>query len=93
MAFDDEEVDQEEAQDIATGEDVAVAEIDGACDEGREECEKEVPQPVGCRGQSHAFRSVARWIQLSADCPNHWSPRCGETEDEECCHDDHCCTA
>jgi hypothetical protein len=47
LAFDDEEVDDERGDEVAGGEDVAVAEVDGFGDEGREEGDEEVPEPVG----------------------------------------------
>lgn len=52
LAFDDEEIDEERAEDVAAGEDVAVAEVDGGGDEGGEEGEEEVPNPVGGGGKS-----------------------------------------
>jgi hypothetical protein len=47
LAFDDEEVDDERGDEVAGGEDVAVAEVDGFGDEGCEEGDEEVPEPVG----------------------------------------------
>lgn len=62
LAFHDEEVDQEHGDQIAACEDVAVQEINVTGDEWREECDEEVPEPIRGCGQSHAFRSVSRWI-------------------------------
>lgn len=47
MAFDDEEEDDAGADEVAAGEDVAVLEVNVACDEGGEEGEEEVPAS-GC---------------------------------------------
>lgn len=89
LALDDEEIDQQAADDVAPGEDVAVAEIDGARDEGGEEGEQEVPQPVAGGAQRHALGAVARGVQLAGDGPDHGAPGGGEAEDEEAGEADH----
>jgi hypothetical protein len=47
LAFNDEKVDDEGGDEVAGGEDVAVAEVDGFGDEWGEERDEEVPEPVG----------------------------------------------
>jgi hypothetical protein len=44
--FAEEEVDDDGAEEVAGGEDVAVAVVDGAGDEGGEEGDEEVPDPI-----------------------------------------------
>ena len=46
LTFHDEEVDEEAAENVAASKDVSVLKVDGRDDEGREEGEQEVPQPV-----------------------------------------------
>ena len=47
FAFKHEEVHEKPTDNVGTSEDVAIAEIDSAGDEGGEECEEEIPKPVG----------------------------------------------
>jgi hypothetical protein len=47
LPLDDEEVDDEATEDVGSREDVAVAEVDGASDEGGEERKEEIPEPIG----------------------------------------------
>jgi hypothetical protein len=46
LTLDNEEVDNHSTDQVAGGEDVAVAEVDRARDEGREESEQEIPARV-----------------------------------------------
>lgn len=89
LALHDEEVDNQSAKEIASRKHVAVAEVDGRRDEGREEGKQEVPQPVGGSRQRHALGAVARRVQLAADGPDHGAPGGSEAEDEEARDDDH----
>jgi len=45
--FNEEEEDEDKGSEIAARKDVAVCVLDITCDERREECEHEVPEPVG----------------------------------------------
>ena len=89
LTFDDEEVDQETAEDIAAGKDIAVAEVNVACDEWCEECKQEIPEPIGGCRKSHAFGTIARRIEFSADGPDHWAPCSREPKNEERGEADH----
>lgn len=50
LAFDDEEVDDNDGDNEASGKDVAVGEVNRARDERSEETDEEVPGPVGRGG-------------------------------------------
>ncbi|KAI6755461.1 hypothetical protein HG531_004567 [Fusarium graminearum] len=89
LAFNDEEVDDESTEDIASSKDVSVAEVNVFGDEGCEEGEQEIPEPVTGGGQSHTLGSVTRREDLSHDGPNHRSPGGRETENEETGKDNH----
>ena len=70
----DEEVRDEDACEAAAGEHVAVGVVDGGGDEGREEGDEEVPGPVGGGGDADGDGTVAGWVQLAADSPDHRAP-------------------
>jgi hypothetical protein len=89
FALDDGKVHQAGGEKETAGEDVAHAEVDGAGDEGSEEGQQEVPQPVGRGGQRHAARAILGRIQLGDDGPHHGAPGRGEAEDEQAGEDDH----
>lgn len=73
----DEEIHDEDADEAATGEDVAVGIVDGAGDEGCEEGDEEVPGPVGGGCDSDADGAVAGWVELTADSPHDRTPCSG----------------
>jgi hypothetical protein len=83
LALQHEEIHNGSCRQVAAGEDVSILEVDGFGNEGREERDEEVPDPVRCGRQGHALRTVATRVQLPGDCPHHGTPRCGETKDEE----------
>lgn len=72
--FNDTEVDDEDAEEETAGEDVAVGKVDLVCDEGGEESDEEVPQPVGGGGQGHTLRTVLGGEELGANRPDHRTP-------------------
>lgn len=72
--FNDAEVDDEDTEEETAGEDVAVGEVDLVCDEGSEESDEEVPEPVGGGGQGHTLRTVLGGEELGANRPNHGTP-------------------
>lgn len=47
LTFNDEEENDASANQVASSEDVAVAEVDSTGDEGCEEGDQEIPEPVG----------------------------------------------
>ena len=70
---------------------VAVAEVDRGGNEGGKERQEEVPEPVGGGGEGHAFGTVARGEEFTANRPDHGTPGSREAEDEERCEADHSC--
>ncbi len=48
-----------------TGEDVAVFVVDVAYDEGREECQEEIPEPVGGGRECALLGAGPRWEGLA----------------------------
>lgn len=58
-------------------------------DEGREEGDEEIEEPVGGSGQCDTSSSVSCWIQLPRNSPNHRSPRSSESDDKQAGKDDH----
>lgn len=89
LPLDDEEVNADSSQHIAGRKDVPVPEINVTGNEGREESEQEVPEPVRGGRKRHALGPVARRIQLAANSPDHGAPGGREAEDEEAREDDH----
>ena len=85
----EEEVDHDCAEEVAGGEDVTVAVVNSAGDEGREEGDKEVPDPVRCGGETHGLRSVPGRVQLAYDGPDDWCPGHGIPCDEQAGEHDH----
>lgn len=85
----DEEEDNPDSGKAAGGKDVAVAEVNGAGDEGGEEGDEEVPGPVGGGGDSHAGSTVAEGVHLTADSPDDGTPGGGEADNEEAGEDYH----
>ena len=57
-----EEVDDEDGRQIAAGEDVTVGEVDVTGDEGGEEGQQEVPDPVRGSCHGHAGCAVTGWV-------------------------------
>lgn len=55
VAFDKEEVDDENADEHASRENVTVGEVNGTRNEGSEESDEEVPAPVGRSAESHSL--------------------------------------
>ncbi|PNY27449.1 hypothetical protein TCAP_02624 [Tolypocladium capitatum] len=88
LALDDEKVHQPRRRKVAAREDVPVLEVDRLGDEGREEGDEKVPDPVARRSQRHALGAVPRWEQLRLDGPDHGAPGRREAEDEERREDD-----
>ena len=74
VGLDEEEVDDEGADEHAASEDVTVGEVDGRGDEGGEETDEEVPDPVGGRRDGHGLRTVLGGIQLGGNSPDHGTP-------------------
>lgn len=85
----DEEENDEDSGEAASGKDVTVAEVNGAGDEGGEEGDEEVPGPVGGGGDSHAGSTVAEGVHLTTDGPDDGTPGSGETDNEEAGEDNH----
>jgi len=85
----DEEEDDEDGGEAAASKDVAVAEVNGAVDEGGEEGDEEVPGPVGGGGNTHARSTVAEGVHLTTDGPDDGSPGGCEADNEEAGEDDH----
>lgn len=63
-------------------------EINGPGDEGGEETNTEVPDPVASSGQSHTLCTIARREDLSLDSPNHGTPGSSKAKNEETGEDD-----
>lgn len=89
LRLDHEEEDDEEEGRAAAGEDEAIEVVNVVGDEGSEEGDQEVEEPVRRRGQRHAGSAVARRVQLADDGPNHGSPGRGEGTDEQTGEDNH----
>lgn len=65
-----------------------IPEINGAGNEGGEETNTEVPDPVASGGQSHTLSTIARREDLSLDSPNHGAPSSSKAKNEETGEDD-----
>ena len=65
LAFHDKEVDQQHTDQVAACEHIAVQEVDVASDEGREECDQEVPEPVAGRAKGHALGPISSGEKFS----------------------------
>lgn len=74
LAFNNAKVDDEGSDEQTSCEDIAVGEVDGAGDEGGEEAEQEVPEPVGGGGEGHALGAVLGGEELGDDGPDHGAP-------------------
>lgn len=61
----DEEEDNKDQSQTAAGEDQAVEVSDRASDESGEERHQEVPEPVACGSEGHAWSTIAGWVELS----------------------------
>lgn len=83
LGLDDEEVDNNGKTETATTEDETEEPVDRVDDDGREERNQEVPDPVGGSGETHAGGTVAGRVQLSDDGPDKGSPGGGERDDEQ----------
>ena len=66
----EEEVDDDRAREVAPGEDEAVAVVDRVGDEGREEGEEEVPEPVARGGECGLARARAGREGLADEDPD-----------------------
>lgn len=88
LGLDDEEEDEAGEEQAGAAEDETVPVADVVGDEGGEEGDEEVPQPVGGSGESHAGRAVASGVQLGDDGPDKRSPGGGEGDDEQAGEDD-----
>lgn len=78
----DEEEGDEDTEETAAGEDVAVAVADGGSDPGGEEGDEEVPQPVGGGAERHGDGTVTGREHFTDDGPDKRSPlfECGLAE-------------
>lgn len=78
----DEEEGDEDTEEAAAGEDVAVAVANGGGDPGCEEGDEEVPQPVGGGAEGHSDGTVAGWEHFTDDGPDKRTPlfECGLAE-------------
>ena len=92
LAFDDEEVHDEDAREETAGKHVTVPEVDGAGDEGREETDQEVPGPVGRGGNGHTLGTVLGGEQFGDNGPDHGAPGHCVGRDEQTGHDNHSLT-
>ena len=72
--FDDAEVDDEDTEEETAGKHISVGKVDLSRDEGREETDKEVPEPVAGGGQGHTLRTVLRGEQFGGNSPDHRTP-------------------
>ena len=89
LGLDHEEVDDPEEQEAGDTEDETVVVVDAVGDEGGDERDDEVEQPVGRGGEGHAGRAVTGGVQLTDDGPDKRSPGGRETDDEQASEDDH----
>lgn len=88
LGLNDEEVDDPEKGEAADTENHSVPVVNLVSDEGGEERDQEVEQPVGGGSESHTWGTVAGWVQLSNDGPDERSPGGGKGADEEAGEDD-----
>lgn len=86
------EVDHSGGGEQTTRKDVSIGKVDLAGDEGSEETDQEVPEPVASGGQSHTLRTVLGGEELSTDSPDHGTPGHGVGGNEEAGNDDHTLT-
>lgn len=89
IAFAKEEVDDNCAEEIACCEDIAILVVDGVCDEGCEEADEEVQNPVARCCHAHSLCTISCWEEFACDGPDDGSPSCCISDDEEACEDDH----
>jgi hypothetical protein len=89
LGFQEEKVHSQGCNCAAAGKHVSVSKVNGRGDEGGEEGEKEIPDPVRGGGHCHTLRSIAGGIQLAVCCPNHRAPCACEGRYEQACKDDH----
>lgn len=92
LTLDDEEVDDESSDSQASSEDVSVGKVNCTGDEWGEKTDEEVPEPVGCGGQSHTLGTVLGREQFGADSPDHGTPGHGVGGDEETGDNNHALT-
>lgn len=83
LAFNDEEVDNQTSNKVASSKDVTVQEIDITSNEGCEETNAEVPGPVGRSRNGHSLGSVSGGENLGLDGPDHGTPSSGVAENKE----------
>lgn len=89
LGFQEEKVHSQGCNCAAAGKHVSVSKVNGQGNEGGEEGDKEVPDPVRGGGHCHTLRSIAGRIQLAICCPNHRAPCACEGRYEQACKDDH----
>jgi hypothetical protein len=77
------------AQEVAPCEDVSVPEVNRGGDEGREERDEEVPEPVGSRGECSLLGTSTGGESLSNDNPNTGCPGCGIAKDKQASGNNH----
>ena len=73
-AFDNAEIGDEDAEEDTAGEHIAVSKVNLISDEGREESNEEIPEPVGGNGQGHALCTVLGGEKFDANRPGHRTP-------------------
>ena len=69
LALNNKQIYDDSSDKIAACEDIAVFEIDGAGDEGCEERDQEIPEPVRGGAECHSFGAVAAGKEFAYDCP------------------------
>lgn len=89
LALENTEVHDQNRGEETAREHISIGEIDFTTDEGSEEADQEVPEPVGSRGHGHRPGSIARGVDLGDDGPDHRTPRGGVASDEQTGKDHH----
>jgi hypothetical protein len=89
FTLDDEEVNDESSDKQAASEDVTICKINGASNKGSEESDEEVPEPIGCGGESHTLRTILGGEQFGGNGPDHRPPSHSIGGDKEASDDDH----
>ena len=74
LTLDDEEIDNKDTDKQTPGEDITIGEVDVLGDEGCEETDEEVPQPVGGSGEGHSLGTILGGEELGGNSPNHRAP-------------------
>ena len=84
-----EEIHNQHSREVAPREDVPVFESNVRNDKGGEECDEEVPDPVGRGYERHAAGAVVGGEEFADDAPDDGAPRRGVKGDEDAREDDH----